>query len=663
MPASTRPPTRPPKAPFPWYGGKQYLADTLARLLPPHRVYVEVFGGAASLLFTKPASSLEVYNDVDSGLVHFFRVLRDPTLAARLTHQLDLTPYAREEWSACVRTCSDETADDVERARRYFVAITGSFGKHMGSGTGWSYSATSGHDKAHAFRSATAQLTTFTARLRYVQIEHQDFAPLIAAYDAPHTLFYCLAPGSLVRTLDERFIPIERVREGDMLAPGRAVQHVWAHHHRGNLLAISVQGMPDAVRVTPEHRFLRISKRQSGRQDHRTQAQLWNQREIVPAGELQIGDYLLVPLGGSEAMVQWIWDDTPRKQGIRKIGLSLTCCPELYRLIGYYAAEGHIQRSNGHPIGVILSFCEDEADTWVRDVVRCCEKAFGITPDIRPGPSTSAHVHQVCIWSTTIAQFVAHYVDGLALTKSLHPALLTAPRDSQLELLKGWLRGDGGLEVSSRNRCKLVGTSASEQLARDMHLLALRCGLRPSFKRRRGNYAVYFASEDAKTLGWNVPAQRFRSTRRIISNHMLVRVRNVCTEEYDGPVYDIDVDGDNLFGVPYVLTHNCDPPYVPATRTRNDRYRHEMTLADHERLLAVLTTVRGIVLLSGYRCALYDTALVEQHGWRRSDFPTHTWSANRRRERRIECLWMNPAARLAQPTLFADLSATAVESR
>src|SRR5690348_9349421 len=112
-----------PRAPFPWYGGKQSLVPILRDLLPPHQVYLEAFGGGASLLCGKAPSRLEVYNDMDGGLVHFFRVLRDPECAARLRASLDLTPYARAEFRACQATWMD-AADDVERARRWFVAVT-----------------------------------------------------------------------------------------------------------------------------------------------------------------------------------------------------------------------------------------------------------------------------------------------------------------------------------------------------------------------------------------------------------------------------------------------------------------------------------------------------------------------------------------------------------
>ncbi|STQ86207.1 hypothetical protein LS73_000145 [Helicobacter muridarum] len=43
------------KAPFSWVGGKSRLAKDIVELMPPHRLYVEVFGGALSVLYAKPS--------------------------------------------------------------------------------------------------------------------------------------------------------------------------------------------------------------------------------------------------------------------------------------------------------------------------------------------------------------------------------------------------------------------------------------------------------------------------------------------------------------------------------------------------------------------------------------------------------------------------------
>jgi hypothetical protein len=78
----------------------------------------------------------------------------------------------------------------------------------------------------------------------------------------------------------------------------------------------------------------------------------------------------------------------------------------------------------------------------------------------------------------------------------------------------------------------------------------------------------------------------------------------------------------------------ADPPYVRSTRrSRAPLYRHEFTDRDHKLLLSLLLTVPAAVVVSGYRCVLYDRMLA---GWRRIDFRAMT-----RGGPAIESLWCN----------------------
>lgn len=95
--------------------------------------------------------------------------------------------------------------------------------------------------------------------------------------------------------------------------------------------------------------------------------------------------------------------------------------------------------------------------------------------------------------------------------------------------------------------------------------------------------------------------------------------------------------------------HYVDPPYLPETRARANRradnggvYRHEMNEADHIELLGFLTTLQGMVILSGYPSEIYDAHLV---GWRKVERAALADGALKR----TEVLWLNPAAALARP--------------
>ena len=80
-----------------WHGGKWALAPWIIGHFPPHRIYVEAFGGAASVLLRKRRVYCEIYNDLDDEVVALFEVLRGGG-AGRLIEAVRHTPYARAEF-------------------------------------------------------------------------------------------------------------------------------------------------------------------------------------------------------------------------------------------------------------------------------------------------------------------------------------------------------------------------------------------------------------------------------------------------------------------------------------------------------------------------------------------------------------------------------------
>lgn len=94
-----------------------------------------------------------------------------------------------------------------------------------------------------------------------------------------------------------------------------------------------------------------------------------------------------------------------------------------------------------------------------------------------------------------------------------------------------------------------------------------------------------------------------------------------------------------------------DPPYPLETRTGGERYRCEMTDADHEELLAGLVKAQGMVVLSGYDNDLYNDIL---HGWEKHSTLARI-AASRGCGIRTENVWLNPAVQKTkkQRRLFA----------
>jgi DNA adenine methylase len=86
--------------------------------------------------------------------------------------------------------------------------------------------------------------------------------------------------------------------------------------------------------------------------------------------------------------------------------------------------------------------------------------------------------------------------------------------------------------------------------------------------------------------------------------------------------------------------HYIDPPYVKSTRYLEEKthcYKYEMSDEDHRELAALLHSVKGMVVLSGYPCDLYDNELYAD--WQRVERPSFADGA----KERTEVIWMNTA--------------------
>ncbi len=192
-----------------YHGGKWRLAPWVISHFPSHRIYVEPFGGAASVLLRKPRTYAEVYNDLDGEVVNVFRVLRDPETAARLAEILTLTPFARDEFVSAYDEPTPE--DPVERARRTIIksfmgfgssAIHDVFPRGMRTRastwtppTGFrSNSSRSGTTAAKDWANYPPLLAGFCERLKGVVVENRPALEVIAQHDRHDTLFYVDPP-------------------------------------------------------------------------------------------------------------------------------------------------------------------------------------------------------------------------------------------------------------------------------------------------------------------------------------------------------------------------------------------------------------------------------------------------------------------------------------
>lgn len=180
-----------------YHGGKWRLAPWITKQFPPHRTYVEPFGGGGSVLLRKPRSYAEIYNDLDGEIVNLFRVVRDR--GPELVHAVALTPFSRADF----KESYEPTADPVELARRTLIRA------HMGFGTAASRTNANGKPQSTGFRSASTRSGSIPAtdwrnlpevvaavvdRMRGVVVENRDAVEVMQRHDGEDTLHYVDPP-------------------------------------------------------------------------------------------------------------------------------------------------------------------------------------------------------------------------------------------------------------------------------------------------------------------------------------------------------------------------------------------------------------------------------------------------------------------------------------
>ena len=165
----------------------------LLKLLPEHRTYVEPFCGAAAIFFAKAPSEVETLNDIHSGVVGLFRILRDNT--DEFMHLARHTPYSRELWFECRDNWENEP-DPTKRAWMWWYVACTSFSGLWGRSISTSVSrpARGMADTCSKFLSRIDMLPAMVERLRQTQIEHVDGVYCLERYCTADGLAYVDPP-------------------------------------------------------------------------------------------------------------------------------------------------------------------------------------------------------------------------------------------------------------------------------------------------------------------------------------------------------------------------------------------------------------------------------------------------------------------------------------
>lgn len=351
----------------------------------------------------------------------------------------------------------------------------------------------------------------------------------------------------------------------------------------------------DSMSATSNHKVL--AWRCPWKKDHlrrRIKTDKWDvdkkfEPEWIRIGELQKGDYLVVPASGIKSKEPQGLDMAYICQNVPKVKFNNSQVWRYYKassgraatvrrwislstdvawLVGYYMAEGHVGKRNG------VSRYVEWTSHVAEDDLRC--RAIQILRDeFYVKGVESIRIRQSGSSGSVRAQgLVAHllgeyFAPGVAHTKKLcHADKLLWSQDHVEAFLGGLYAGDGTKQASSSTL-----STTSEELHTQVKEMLLACGIVPSVRRldrenRKASYQIRFvrSNESAKRIHDMIVRDRV-DTRDVSpakpkaftkGQCVYSRIGKIEKTTYAGYVFDFTVENVHAYRSPIGLYHNSD---------------------------------------------------------------------------------------------------------
>lgn len=399
---------------------------------------------------------------------------------------------------------------------------------------------------------------------------------------------HCLPPEELI-ICNNSVKPISQLNVGDnvLTHKGRLknIKKIYKHNYSGKLYHIIPWKLSFGTKTTEEHPFYcyksykcpwtkAVCKPTCHVKTCKNKRYLEYKAEWVPAKELKVGDILLYPIIQDIGDIKEIkLKDYLKKESCEKWqklknNATIKITSDFCRLIGYYLAEGYTNNRDA----ITFTFHKNEKN-YINDVVSLMQNIFGLKHKIGKSASNTA---DLVFYSKNVHEFFANFCyEGEkhnACTKRIPGELLYLPLEKQAELLKGWWYGDAGY-------------TSSLVLATQMKSICLRLGILPAFRaddlskynKKIGDRRIYATSKSYSLCGLTFFEDRFnllndsafkkfkskKTTRHgwIDGGYAYLPIRDIKLQNYDGEVYNLEVEEDNSYISQAAAVHNCWTPW------------------------------------------------------------------------------------------------------
>jgi len=351
--------------------------------------------------------------------------------------------------------------------------------------------------------------------------------------------YLCLNPETKIQT-ENGLKKIKDITIGENVLTHKGnlkkVLNVFSRRINEKIINLSVFGLTEKIRITSNHPIL-------------------TKRGFIQAGSLTTNDFVMMPkLNKEENDYGFDLDDMV--------------------IFGYYLAEGTLGSNNR---SVSFSFYSKQ-----RNYIEELKKAL-INKGFLPKEYTYKSVTYVYVNSVNLVMDLQYFFSKLSYQKKIPFGFKNLDEDLIRKLIECYINGDGNY---SKDRNCIEICSVSENLLNGTSLLLNRLGLACTLsfekvKERRvkiiDRYSNCRPTHILRIVG-DAYKKFIRSTDKSISyklissnNGLFYKVRKIEKENYDGIVYNLEVEDDNSYCLANFAVHNCNPMGGGATIFKNIR--------------------------------------------------------------------------------------------
>ena len=367
--------------------------------------------------------------------------------------------------------------------------------------------------------------------------------------------FPCFVPGTMVLT-DNGYKKIEDIQEGDMVLThtNQYQKVIKPMKNYCDSYVYKINAMcSDPVYTTEEHPFYVRKRYRIWNNNRRVYERKFNEPEWVKAKDLNKDYYVGIAINQKSEIPKWDgmifhWSDNRGDRYSNKLGQYMDK-EAFWWIIGRYLGDGWLSASHGvRPSTGIIICCAKNETSEITTVLDRLEIHYTISSD--------RVTNRIQISMRELYEFCLQFGRGAA-NKHLTSTILNLPINLLKSFLDGYISADG---CFTQGKYKV--TSVSRELIYGIGQCVAKVYKTPFsvYKIKRASTCVIedrtVNQKDSYDLTFKLEKSK-QDHAFYEDGYIWCPIKDISIEEYNGYVYNMEVENDNSYVVQNIIVHNC----------------------------------------------------------------------------------------------------------